>query len=743
MTPMAIHPPRIAALVAVPVVLLASVAAVPEAAAGSAPFTRTYASVAPSSLGAYYTDRYGVGHNVYSSPAVGDVTGDGVLDLVAGEANGYLYVYRATDGAFERRIQVDPHPGTIVSSPSLVDLNRDGRLDIVVGFMPQDERAVTRTIGGFDGKTGSVLFSKSTCADTMRPCNVFSTVAVGDVDGDGAPDIVATSQDQYLHAWRTNGADLPGFPVHLYDTTWSSPSIADLDKDGTAEIVVISDLDTNVCQNVPAAHCTPGQYGSMVRVIESTGVVSDQKVIQGEITISSPAVGDITGDGYPEIAFTSGSCFRFRSGCAAGSPPSNGAERLLHVLNRNLDELGNYPQALRNAAQTSPALLNVNGGAGEIAVSDNEGWLYLYNTSGHKVWETCGRDNQSSCRSGIYGTTPNIGTDASPVAADVDHDGAPEIVFQGETTLRVFNAANGQVEYANGLKTGTMQMGNQVSSPAVFAMGNVTRIAYHVLFDANNNGVRDGGDKDGMFMFSSTSAGVGNFEWPAFRGNPTDRHGSQGSLPRIDYANTAEGRFIAKAYVDLLGRRVDSAGMRYWYSVVRSSGRATFARQMVYAYPSCEWSRSVVDGYYHDILGRSPDGAGSEAWTRDICTHKRTAVQVAAYFYGLPEYYNAHGGTPESYVDAMYRAIMGRSPDAGGRAFWSTMVRQRGSTAVAQIIYQQQEPREYRVTQQYRYLLNRSPDAGGRVYWANRLLTQDDLELTIDLVSSNEYYTTP
>ncbi len=716
----------------------ASTVAAPVASAVTSPFTRTYVSVAPGTLGAYYTDSYGMAHNEYSSPAVGDVTGDGVPDLVVGEANGYLYEYRATDGAFERRIQVDPSPGTVISSPTLVDLNGDGRLDILTGFMPQNDAAATRTVGGFDGLTGRVLFSKKTCDWPGAPCNVFSTIAVGDVDGDGKPDIVATSQDQFLHAWHTDGTNLAGFPVHLYDTSWSSPSIVDLDKDGMAEIVVISDLDTNVCANVPAAHCTPGQYGSMIRVVESNGAVSKQRVIQGEITVSSPAVGDITGNGYPEIAFTSGSCFRWHSGCGTGSPPSNGAERLLHLLDHNLIDVF-APRALKNASQTSPALLNVGGGSGEIAVSDNEGWLYLYNTSGQQVWATCGRDNQSSCRTNIYGTTPSIGTDASPVAADVDNDGAPEIVFQGETTLRVFDAATGHVEYANSLK-GTLPMGNQVSSPAVFAMNGVTRIAYHVLFDANNNGQRDGGDRDGMFLFTSTHSGVGNYEWPAFRGNVTTRQGSQGALPRIDYANTADGRFIAKAYRDLLGRSVDPSGLRYWYAVVRNQGRATFARQMVYAYPSCEWARTVVSGYYHDILGRSPDGAGSESWTKDICTHKRTAAQVAAFFYGLPEYYNAHGGTPESFVDAVYPAIMGRTPDAGGRAFWAAMVRQKGSTTVAAILYQQQEPREYRVTGQYKYLLGRSPDAGGRVYWANRLLTQDDLELTIDLVSSNEYY---
>lgn len=734
---------RPAALGALTAVLVAgAVAGAPASTGATASFTRTYASVAPYPLAAYYTDRYGMAHNVYSSPAVGDVTGDGVLDLVAGEADGFLYVYRATDGAFENRIQVDPTPGTVVSSPTLVDLNGDGRLDILVGFMPQNEAAATRTIGGFDGVTGAVLFSKKTCTWSGAPCNVFSTIAVGDVDGDGAPEVVATSQDHYLHAWRTDGTDLPGFPVAMHDTTWSSPSIVDLDNDGTAEIVAIADLDTGVCTVDPSAACSPGQYGSVVRVFKSNGVNSASRVIQGEITISSPAVGDITGDGFPEIVFTSGSCFRFQSGCGAGSPPSNGAERLLHVLDHNLNDVF-APRMLKNAAQTSPALITVNGGAGEIAVTDNEGWLYLFDAAGNQLWATCGRSNTSACRSGIFGTTPNIGTDASPVAGDVDNDGQPEIVFQGESVLRVYDAATGAVEYAHTLWGDPLHMGNQVSSPAIFTMGNVTRIAYHVLFDANQDGQRDAGDRDGMFLFTSNASGVGSYSWPAFRGDATDRQGSLGTLPHIDYPNTPEGRYIAKTYVDLLGRQVDSAGQRFWYSVVRTSGRASFGRQMVFASPSCEWARTVVTGYYRTILGRAPDGSGADGWTTSLCTHRQLARDVAAFFYGLPEYYNSRGGTPESFVDAVYPAIMGRAPDAGGRAYWIAQVRQSGSTAVAAVLYQQQEPREYRVTSQYTYLLGRQPDPAGRLYWAGRLLSQDDLELTIDLVASDEYYATP
>ena len=120
------------------------------------------------------------------------------------------------------------------------------------------------------------------------------TPAIADLDGDGQPEIVSasgsTTPGVYLCAWHRDGTTVAGFPV-LLDNSYGPPDtfpvIGDVDGDGAPEIVVITREAGNPV---------------IVKVLSATGAVERTMNPVGTVPYGSePALGDLDGDGIPEI----------------------------------------------------------------------------------------------------------------------------------------------------------------------------------------------------------------------------------------------------------------------------------------------------------------------------------------------------------------------------------------------------------------------------------------------------------
>ncbi len=195
-----------------------------------------------------------------STPAVGDISGDGRPDVVVGGLDGRLYAWdgrgRPLRGfpyatALPRPAEAGRLEPAIYASPALADLDRDGRLDVVFGAADQRVYALRG-----DGRPlpGWPVLAR----DGDDPAKILSSPAVGDLDGDGSPDVVEGTGEAYgttpattgrVYAWDARGRPLPGWPVKpeapaadsiplVGEGVPTSPALADVDGDGRDEVAV-------------------------------------------------------------------------------------------------------------------------------------------------------------------------------------------------------------------------------------------------------------------------------------------------------------------------------------------------------------------------------------------------------------------------------------------------------------------------------------------------------------------------
>lgn len=258
------------------------------------------------------------------------------------------------------------------SSPTLADVSGDGVLEMVFGTTAGEVQVR-------DGRTGALLpgFPALTDPLPVHPSpaytsgevripreSVLAATAVDDLDGDGAPEIVAAALEGGLYVFDAAGGRRPGFPVRT-DPARSSravidryndadpgivaaPTLVDLDApggDGSLEIVVAG-MDGHVyawrhdgspVSGFPVKIADPAQVAVDPATGKLTPIVpppaGDVRSRLAKI-IGSPAVGDVDGDGRAEILVATNEEYR---GAAGFDAPSNAFGVLANNVSGELD----------------------------------------------------------------------------------------------------------------------------------------------------------------------------------------------------------------------------------------------------------------------------------------------------------------------------------------------------------------------------------------------------------------------
>ncbi len=162
------------------------------------------------------------------APVLADLDRSGVDEVVLVTANGVVSILNNA-GLVAQSV---PVPGGAVSPPVLADLDGDGFVEALFGG------SGCLWAVRFNGvlQTGAPLAFP--LKDEAGPIGAPPVLA--DLDGDGAPEILAGSQGGLLYGLRGDGTPLPGFPLSVSGPIRTSPILDDLDGDGTLELVLFT-----------------------------------------------------------------------------------------------------------------------------------------------------------------------------------------------------------------------------------------------------------------------------------------------------------------------------------------------------------------------------------------------------------------------------------------------------------------------------------------------------------------------
>ena len=335
--------------------------------------------------------------------AIYDLDGDGKPDVVTSNySSNTVSVFRntSTSGVISYAAIVDLATGAGPKNVSICDVDGDGIPDIAVVNSSSSTISVFRNTSTF----GSISFSaKVDFATGSNP----SDVAIGDLDGDGKPDLVSANYDintvSVFRNTATSGSITTGsFATKVDFATGTNPwavVIGDLDGDGKPDLAAVNSVSKTI--SVLRNTSTSGSIIFLAKVDFTTGSTS-----------RDVAIGDLDGDGKPDLVsanYDINTVSVFRNTATSGSITT-----------------GSFATKVDFAAGAGP---------NSVAIGDIDGDgkpdLALSNYTGSTASVLHNISTSGSITTGSFTGKVDFSTNLQPIClaiGDLDGDGKPDLV---------------------------------------------------------------------------------------------------------------------------------------------------------------------------------------------------------------------------------------------------------------------------------------------------------------------------
>ncbi len=352
--------------------------------------------------------------------AAGNFDGQPGNEVVGCGVDGKVYAVKGEDGS---KLWTTAAAMTCFM-PSIADMDGDGQPEVIV------EGAI------LDGKTGAV---KVTFNPTLN-----SSFIVADLDGDAALDVITSSRGYHADGTVFVDTNLANTSSFYGTQDWKSPwpAIADFDKDGSPEVIVIDNIN-HALSIWRYDGKLPGKFAVVRGPVDINGALNPALCAPGSWGNTHgggpPTVADFDGDGTPDVGTAGGIGYAVFSGKKLIDPAVLGPQTFLWIK-QTTD---------CSSASTGSSVFDFDGdGKAEVVYSDQNRLRIYEGPTGNVLVERCN-------------TTATL--IEYPVIADVDNDGQADIVvisnayakntpgisciengINGQSGVRVFGAAAGK-----------------------------------------------------------------------------------------------------------------------------------------------------------------------------------------------------------------------------------------------------------------------------------------------------------